>query len=327
MDRHELEQRARPVIGGLVILVTLMAILGLGIRDPRPHDIRVGIAAPAPVAEQLTAGFQQAAPGAFAFTIFATEPEARSAIDDRAVDAALVVGPTGSRLVVAGAAGDAISGGVTTAFTTAFRAQGHELQVETVHPFQPGDPHGIVLFFLVLATIVAATISGALTGMTSGAGSWAYSTAAVVTYAVLAGVTGALAAAWLAGYGNGNGLFAVMALCALLSLAVASVVAASGRLLGPAGVALAALVIVPIGLVSSGGPLGSEFLPDAYRALAPWLPVAPAYGALRGVLFFDGAGIAAPIAVLSAWAAVGLVTLAAGDMLATSRTRTALAPA
>jgi hypothetical protein len=326
MDRRKFEQFARPAIGGLVLLVTLMAVLGLGIRDPRPHDIPVGIAVPAPIAQQLTAGFEQAAPGAFAFTTFASEAEARAAIDDRAVDAALVVGPDGSRLVVAGAAGDAIGGGVTSAFTAAFRAQGQELHVETVHPFQAGDPHGIVLFFLVLSTIVAAAICGALTALGGGRHSWSASTALLATYAALAGITGGLVTAWLTN-GYGEPLVAVMAVCALLSLAVASAVAASGRLLGPVGVALAVLVIVPIGLISSGGPLGSEFLPDAYRAIAPWLPVAPAYSALRGVVAFGGAGVAAPLAVLSAWAAAGIVLIAVAGVLGASRVRTALAHA
>ena len=326
MNPQQFERTARPVIAGLVILFTLMLILGLGIRDPRPHDIPVGIAAPAPVAQQLTGGFEQAAPGAFAFTAYASEAEARRAIDDRTVDAALVVGQAAPRLVVAGAAGDAISGGITTAFTAAFQAQGQQLQVEVIHPFRAGDPHGIVLFFLVLATIVAAAICGALTAMAGERRSWVSTVALVGIYAVLAGSTGGLVASWLAD-GYGAELVPVMAVSGLLSLAVASAVAAAGRLLGAVGVALAVLVIVPIGLISSGGPLGSEFLPDAYRALAPWLPVGPAYSALRGVLYFGGAGIGLPVAVLAAWAAVGVVVLLAADLLTSLRTRPAFAHA
>jgi hypothetical protein len=326
MNRQHLEQTLRPVIGGLVILVTLMAILGLGIRDPRPHDIQVAIAAPAPVAQQLTTGFQQAAPGAFAFTTFASEADARAALDERAVVAALVVGQAGPRLVLAGAAGEAITSGITNAFAAAFRAQGQDLAVETVHPFQPGDPHGIVLFFLILASLVAATICGALSATGGGAHTWAGSMAVLGTYAILAGITGGVVGAWLAG-GYGDSLIAVMAICALLSLAVSAVVAAAGRLFGPAGVAVAALAIVPIGLISSGGPLGSEFLPDAYRAIAPWLPVAPASSALRGVLYFGGAAITMPLVVLLAWALVGIAGLGVRSLQPASRTRTALAHA
>jgi hypothetical protein len=326
MDRHILEETARPIVVGLVLLVTLMAILGLGIRDPRPHAIAVGISAPPAVAQQVAAGFEQAAPGAFTFTSYTTEAEARAAVDDRTVVASLVVDQAGARLVVAGAAGDAISGGITTALAHAFHVQGQDLQVETVHPFQAGDPHGIVLFFLVLTTIVAAAICGALTAMTAEGRSWTTSVAALGTYAVLAGVVGGVSAALLAD-GYGDHLVAVMALAALLSLAVASFVAAAGRLLGPAGVALAALVTVPIGLISSGGPLGSEFLPDAYRAVAPWLPVEPAYSALRGALYFDGSGVGGPVVVLSVWAAVGIVGIALTNLRGASRTRTALAHA
>jgi hypothetical protein len=93
------------------------------------------------------------------------------------------------------------------------------------------------------------------------------------------------------------------------------------------GVALAVLVIVPIGLISSGGPLGSEFLPDTYRAIAPWLPVAPAYSALRGVVAFGGEGVATPLVVLSAWAAAGIILIAVSGVPRVSRARPALAHA
>ena len=108
----------RPLVGGLVILVTLIVLLGTAVRDPRPHDIAVGMVAPQPVADQLAQGFAQNAPGAFKFTTYATDADARTAVDQRDVVAALIVGQTGPTLVVAGAAGEAIAGGVTAAFTT-----------------------------------------------------------------------------------------------------------------------------------------------------------------------------------------------------------------
>jgi hypothetical protein len=112
-----------------------------------------------------------------------------------------------------------------------------------------------------------------------------------------------------------------------MSLAVAGSVAALGRLIGPAGVGLAALVIVPIGLVSSGGPLGTEFLPDAYRAVAPWLPVGPAYSALRGALYFGNAGTTAPVLLLATWTIVALIVLAVPRVRRQAETRPALAHA
>jgi len=316
MDRHQLEQVARPLIGGLVILIVLIVLLGSAVRDPRPHDIAVGIVAPQQMADQLTAGFAQNAPGAFKFTTYATDADARTAIDQRDVVASLIVGQTGPTLVVAGAAGDAIAGGVTAAFTNVFAAQGQTLNVETVHPFGTGDPHGIILFFTLLATLISSVICGALAVLTDPSRRWTTVVGIVVVYAVAAGIVGALTASWIAS-DYGNAIVGLMAMLALASAAIGLVIAALARLLGVAGVGLGVFFIVLLGLISSGGPLGSAFLPDVYRAIAPWLPVEPAFSAMRGVLYFDAAGITTQVLSLTAWALIGLVGLWAASSLRT----------
>jgi hypothetical protein len=314
MDRHKMEQYARPVVGGLVILVTLLLLFGSALRDPRPHDIPVGLVAPPPMVEQLTQGFAQNAPGAFAFTTYASEADARNAIDQRDVVAALIVGQSGPQLVVAGAAGDAITGGVTAAFTGVFAQQNQTLAVQVVHPFGAGDAHGIILFFLILATVITSVIVGALSVFLARGARWTSIATVVITYAICAGIVGALTASWIAN-DYGNAIVSLIALLAVVSAAIGLVVAACARLAGPAGAALGALVIVLIGLISSGGPLGSTFLPDAYRLVAPWLPIEPAYSAIRGALYFDGAGLATPLLVLGAWIVIGLGGLVAADFV------------
>lgn len=325
MDRHEMERTARPVVAGLVVLITLLVLLGAAVRDPKPHDLPVGLVAPSPVADQLTAGFSQNAPGAFAFTRYNSEPDARAAIDNRDVDAALVVTPTGPRLVVAGAAGDALAGGVTAAFTAAFAAQGQQLAVETVHPFGAGDAHGIILFFLILATLVSSVIVGALTVLGARSG-WRRQLGILATFALSAGVIGTLTAAWIAN-DYWNGIWGLMALVALLSFTIAVVIAACARAFGPAGVAGAVLLVVLLGLISSGGPLGSAFLPDLYRAVAPWLPVGAAHTAIIGTLYFGGAGTTYALLVLAAWAILGTAGLPLVDVAWPARVRTQQLPA
>lgn len=322
-DRHALETTLGPVVAGLVLLLTLIGLLGTATHDPRPHDIPVGLSAPPALVAQLTGSFGAAAPGAFKFTTYDSEASARAAIDARDIAAALVVGPAGPRLIVAGAAGDAISGGVTAAFTGAFRAQNAQLAVEVVHPFQSGDPHGIGLFFLVLGILVSTVFATALIALRGRDQNAMTQIGMVITYAALAGICGALGTAWIV-EGYGDKLWQVMALAGLLSLAVGSVTVACARAFGPAGVAISALVVVLLGLVSSGGPLGSELLPDAYRAMGPWMPAGQAYSALRGALYFDGAGVGGPLVVLAVWASVGIagILLAA---IASSARRTAVA--
>ncbi len=309
MERRTAALTLGPVVVGLAVLLTLLLVIGLAIRDPHPHGIAVGVSGPPAVVQQVERGFEAAVPGAFSFISYATADAARSAIDTREVAASLIIASDGPRLVVAGAAGDAVSGGVTGALTKAFRAQGQELAVETVHPFAPGDAHGVILFFVLLATLMSSILVGAMAVLAIPGRSGLAQAGVVTGYAILAGVVGTLAAGWLAG-GYGQGTWSMVGLLALLSLAVGSALAAAARYAGPAGV-VAGVLVALVGLVSSGGPLGTELLPDAYRAVAPWLPVAPAYDALRGALFFDGAGAVRPVLLLGTWAVLGCAALAA----------------
>ena len=324
MNRARAETILPPLVGGLLILVALIGLIGTAIKNPQPHDIKVGLAGPAPVLQQLSTAFASNAPGAFQFTTYASEDAARTAIDDRSVDGALVVSAGGPRLIVAGAAGDAVAGVITGAFTNVFKAQGQALTVETVHPFASADPHGLILFFVVLAVVVSTLVAMAGFGLRSQSG-FGLRLIMVVVYAVLAALVGMGMARWIAG-DYGSGFWVATALVALGSAATGAVVAGSARLLGAPGVVLAAIIVVLLDLVSSGGPLGSNLLPDFYRWLAPGMPVAQLYSAMRSALYFDNGGIGMPVAVLGAWLAGGVLLMALAELIR-SRSHPRVAPA
>jgi len=306
--RHAIETVAAPIAAGLVVLVTLLGLIGTAIRDPRPHDIPVGVVGPAPAAAQLTGAFNSNAPGTFQFTTYESEAQARSALDARDVDAVLVLGGP-PKLIVAGAAGDAITGLATAIFSQAFAAQGTQLNVEVAHPFTSGDPHGLVLFFLVLATIVSTFVVHAILLVRGRAPRLSTWLGVEGGWAVAAGLAGVGMAAWIVGGYDISGATAMAGLVALTALATGTVTAGLSRLLGPPGLGLAGLIVVLLNLISSGGPAGHEFLPDAYRALSPWMPAGQLFSAFRGALYFDGQGVAAPVLVLTGWLVVGVVLM------------------
>src|SRR5438128_6803991 len=272
----------------------------------------------------MSTGFASNAPGAFAFTNYSSEDAARAAIDDRSVDGALVLTAAGPRLIVAGAAGDAVTGVITGPFSSSLQAEGRTPAVESVHPFGSVDPHGLILFFVVLAVVVSTLVAQAGFGLRSSSG-FGLRLIVVVVYAVLAALVG-MGMAWLIAGDYGSGFWVATALVALGSAAVGAVVAGSARLLGAPGVVLAAIIVVLLDLVSSGGPLGSNLLPDFYRWLAPGMPVAQLYSAMRSPLYFDNRGIGIPVAVLSAWLAGGLLLMALAELIR-SRLHPRIAPA
>jgi hypothetical protein len=301
------ERLARPIAAGLLVLLALIGLIGSAIRDPKPHDIQVGLVGPAAATDQLAAAFGSKAPGTFLFTTYGSEDAARAALDSRSVDGVLVLG-SGPRLIVAGAAGDTVVAVMTAAFGNVFKAQGASLAVETVHPFAPGDAHGLILFFVVVAVLISTLVAQALLGTERKAAGAVARLGVAIVFALIAAPVAMGSAAWLAD-GYGSGFWAAAALVALAAAAVGTVVAGSVRLLGAPGLGLAALVVVLLGLVSSGGPVGSKVLPDFYRWLAPGMPAGELFDAIRDALYFGGMGLAQPVLGLTAWLAGGLLLL------------------
>ena len=313
LARERIETYVAPLVVGALALVTLIGLIAPAIKSPSPHDIPVGLAGPPAATQQIARAFATNAPGAFVFTTYASEDDARAALDSRAVDGVLVLGPGGPRLIIAGAAGDGVTGVITGAFTNVFKAQGQNLAVETVHPFAAGDPHGLILFFVVLAILVSTLIAQALAGLRRGT-SFAGRVLVVILYAAIAAPVSMGVATWIAG-DYGSGLWTAIALIGLGSMAIGAAVAGSAALLGRAGVALAALIVVLLDLVCSGGPIGSPLLPDAYRWLAPGMPAGQLYSAIRGALYFGHAGLADQVLVLSLWLLGGVLLLAVGTLV------------
>jgi len=116
---------------------------------------------------------------------------------------------------------------------------------------------------------------------------------------LVAGAIGALPGPFLA----------LAGVAALTVLAIALPATAFARVLGPAGVGLAALLFFLIGTPGSGNATAPELLPGFWRAVGPLLPPGAAGDALRGTAYFDGAAVGGPVLVLSAWALAGAALL------------------
>src|SRR5438552_7344648 len=101
MAKHSVERLVAPLAAGLVVMLALLGLIGTAIRDPRPHDIPVGLVGPPAAVQQVTTAFATNAPGAFAFTSYSSESDASAALDSRAVDGVVILGPS-PRLIVSG---------------------------------------------------------------------------------------------------------------------------------------------------------------------------------------------------------------------------------
>jgi hypothetical protein len=326
VDRHpatDAPAPARPTPARTVVALALALTAGLALlltafawpaTETRPRDVPVAVAGPPAAVEQVRAAVAQAQPGAFDVTAAADAEAARQLVADREVDGALLLGPDGPRVVVAGQGGPAVAQTLTGLAQAAGGVPG--VPVEDVAPLPAGDPRGAALAAGALPFAVLGGVAGALfTLRVRGLGP---RVAGALLFALLAGPTAvAVLHGWLdALSGDRLAEVAVVTLgLAGTSLGVIGAAAVAGR----AGLALAELAVVVLGNPLSAASSAPSFLPDGWSELGQALPPGAIVAALRAVSGFGGTGVAGPVTVLTAWAVGGLVLVAAAVLARRAR--------
>ena len=290
-------------------LALLLAAFAWPATETRPRDVPVAVAGPPAAVEQVRAAVAQAQPGAFDLTAAADAAAARQLVVDREVDGALLLGPDGPRVVVAGQGGPAVAQTLTGLVQAA--GGGPSVPVEDVAPLPAADPRGAALAAGALPFAMLGGVAGALfTLRVRGLGR---RVAGALLFALLAGPTAvAVLHGWLGALtGDRVAETAVVTLgLAGTSLGVIGAAAVAGR----AGLVLAELAVIVLGNPLSAASSAPSFLPDGWSDLGQALPPGAIVAALRAVSGFDGTGAAGPVTVLTAWAVGGSVLVAAAAL-------------
>ena len=294
------------VAAALAVALLFALVGGFALRDPRPHDVPVGVAGPPPAVAAVQDGLDAAVPGGFEVRALPGDPEA--AVADRQVDGALVLSPDGRAQVLSASGNGGSDAAVSSALQAAARASGAaDVQVRDVAP-ATDDPRGGVLQQVVFAAVVASVAFAGIGYALARRAPVGHRLAASLGFGAALGLVVALAGDVLLGALPGAP-WALAGVVALLGLAVALPAAGLARLVGPAGLGLVALTVVLLGNPTSGATIGRAFLPDGYRHVAGLLPNGAAVESAQSVLHFGGAGAGTPLLVLSLWALVGVALL------------------
>ena len=311
MNEHRPPAAAILAVPLVVLLVLTLFAWPSSRLEPRDLPVAVAGAPAAADAIELRLAGQE---GAFDVHRYATEREARRAIDDREVYGAYDV--AANRLYVASAANRATAIALEQTMNRAAAAQGRAaVRVTDVKPLSPKDPNGTAIFYGVIAWVFGGYIAATLVGVIGTPRSrsrtrGAARSGALAAFGLVAGILAVLMLRVCFGIFDGH----VVALCAIAALTIfASGAATAGiqALAGPAGTALVILLFVILGNAASGGPFARPLLPGLWRTIGGVLPPGAAVDLGCSALFFDGARIAGPILVLAGWAVFGTVMLVA----------------
>jgi hypothetical protein len=294
---------------------------GYADHDPKPHDVRVAVAAPPGVRATVAAGLERVKPGGFDLVSVPSARAVTQSVRSQASVGGFIVPRAGAvTIVTAGAAGVSQQQAITAAFTAAAQAMHRPVKSFDVVPLPPGDSAGLASFVFGLGLLLPSVLGGLglfLVGMRLRV--W-WRAGAATLLAALVACAGVLALDVVLGALTGAG-GAMIGIGFLGSLSFVLFVAALQAVVGLPGTALAAVAFIFVGNAVSGGSVPIGFLPDGFRQVAPWLPNNAIIRATRDVVYFNGHDLGHPLLVLCLWPAVAVIVLVAVDLLHLSERR------
>ena len=316
-------RRAAVLVIGVLLLQLGFVLSYVGaFHAPTPRDVPLAVVAPAGApagtAQSAAAQLEGLTGDPLEVQVADTEDAARRLLADREVDGVLVLGTgTEDTLLVAGAEGGAVSSALTEVLTRVDAAQQRTLTTDDVVPAASGDARGLSAFYLAVGWVVGGYLVASIIGVSAGSRPITRARGVVrlgslAVYAVVSGVGGALITGPVLGVFDGH-LLALSALGAPLVFAVGAFTMALQVWTGLVGIGLAILLFVVLGNPSAGGAYPAPLLPPFWSAIGPWLPPGAGTSAIRGIVYFGGAGAGQAALVLTAYAVVGLVATLLGS--------------
>jgi hypothetical protein len=317
------------IVAVVLPLMIVLAVLAFAWPNARlaPRGLPVGIVGTSPASQQAVTALTRAEPGGFTFSLYADQATAQRAVEDRDVYGAFEI--TSGRVTVleAGAASPAVAQLLTSTGQQlatraaparqagqqvgARRAPAAPVSVVDVVPLSRSDPRGLVLSSALLPlTICSIIMAAAVALLLRFRPAWRQILSLVVVSAT-AGLGAILITEGFLGalpHGNGTSWAAL----ALTVLAVSAPTAGLIALIGPLGLGLGAVLMIFIGNPFSGVTSAPQLLPAAVSHIGQWLPPGAGASLLRSTAYFGGHGADGHLAVLIAWAVLGLAAIVAG---------------
>lgn len=315
------------VVGVLLLqLAFILSYVG-AFHSPKPHEIPIAVVAPAQVSAQLVDQLNKIGSDPVRATAVADEATARGQLEAGATSGVLVVNPTGTQdtLLVASGGGVSVATAVEGVVEEVAAGQQRTVTVTDVVPLQSGDGRGLTGFYLVIGWIVGGYLVAALLGVAKGSRPANPRRAmirllAIVPYAALSGLGGALIVDPLLGAATGH-LLALWGVGALLVFASAAVTMAFQVLFGVLGIGLTVLFFVVLGNPSAGGAYQPALLPPFWRTISGALPNGAGTDTVRRIVYYDSVGIGGHLLVAAAYAVAGTVLALLASVLMERRSR------
>jgi hypothetical protein len=310
------------VVGVLLLQLGFIVSYVGAFHAPKPHRIPIVVVAPGELAAKTVGQLNAIGSRPVHASVATDQASAERLLRTGKTAAAFVINPSGTRdtALITSGGGAAESTALTTVLTQVDTSQQRTLEVRDVVPLQKGDGRGLTGFYLVIGWIVGGYLVASLLGVAKGARPATLRRAyfrltAVVPYAILSGLGGALIVDQILGANTGH-FVALWWLGALVVASSATVTMAFQVLFGVLGIGVTVFVFVVLGNPSAGGAYQAGLLPPFWRAISGWIPNGAGTDAVRRIVYFHGHDITRQLIVIAVYAVAGAVVAAGGSHIA-----------
>src|SRR5215467_4197195 len=300
----------RKILVALITVLVLQAIFALCLVSAQqllvPRNMPFGVAgAPSPVPAAVASNPKLG----LDLTAYPSKAAAMTAIDHSQLYGAYVTGKSSDTLIVVPAKSFFAQFYIEPAFLAAAHKLGRPVTVQTVTPLPSSDPVGAVASLLLLPVLVGGLFAAVfIFKATGGIAAAPWRAHILVGYAL----AGALLTDLIAGPGIGayssSHFWPLLPCFWLITSAVALAAAAIQRLGGKLGAALVLVLLIFVGIASSGG-FGSYLLPNYWRNIGVILPPQNAVNLIHNVIYYGAHNITTPLIVLFVWAVAGAAVI------------------
>lgn len=306
--------QAAAVGAGLALVGCIMAMAFLWpLTNSEPSDIELGVAGPEQATAGMEANLEEQRPGLFETTNYADRDEAVTAVEEREVAGAVVVGQEGTEFLVASAGAAQVSQLLTQMADGMGTQQDVEVAVTDV---VPGGQNASALNMAVIVALIPG-LAGSMVGFM--AVKKAYMRfALLISGGLVSGLVGGLILGPWFNILDGNYWAEALAI-GMGTMAIGGFITGLGALLGGAGLAIGALTILLFANPWSGNMAPKEFLPDPWGTIGSYMPNGTLITLLRDLSYFPSASAAVHWWTLIAWVAAGFIMLGVGSALQPAR--------
>lgn len=293
----------------LVIQVDLASGLP-GIDGHAPREVPIAVVGPEPDVGTMRDALNGPPEHPLAARILASERLARDQMQQRDVNAALIMGDDGRhRLLVASAADRAAARTVERTVREILDVSDQTVDVTDVVAQDPRDPDGIGSYRLGAYWSILGVAFAGLLGLVFGARSSARKLvtlrfAGLLGGAIVSGIAGAVVSRFVLDRFDAPFL-PLAGIGVLVVLGVGAVSLALIAWFGIWGLLVAAVVVIGLGIPGAIGAWSLDGLSAVWPTMLAWLPPGAAAWAVRGIAYFDGDGTGRVVLMSLGWAIAG----------------------